>query len=69
MAFLSWVILVKPGGECVVPPGQADGAVSAADCEYPSVEAAIADLYDAVIAECVVQSRSVTVSLRFEAAS
>lgn len=64
---LAWTVNVRSDGSCVVPPGRSDGEIDAADCVYPSVADALADLYDAVISEHV--ALGVSVSLRFEAAS
>lgn len=64
---LSWVVKVRPDGSCVVPPGPSDGEIDPDDTEYPSVSAALDDLYDAVIAEYVNEGRpATTVRLVFE---
>ena len=36
-------------GSCTVPPASVDGEIDPADCDYPSVQAALGDLFDAVI--------------------
>jgi hypothetical protein len=44
-------VIVHEDETCTVPPNpRTDGEMATEDCEYPDVQAALMDLYDAVIA-------------------